>query len=132
MECTNEKCGNAKCCPIDKTLSLIGKRWSIQIIRDLFMGKKRFSEFLESNKDLSTKMLSARLKDLQEHKLIEKKIVSSDPVVIEYSLTRKGKGLNKILYELAIFSMKYSKKDVLGGSASLKKATKATREIFAA
>ena len=91
-------------CPIENTLSLIGKKWSINLIRDMFMGKKRFTEFLESNKDLSSKMLSRRLKDLQRHCLIEKTLVSKDPIVIEYHLTERGKGLNKVLHELALFS----------------------------
>jgi DNA-binding HxlR family transcriptional regulator len=97
---------NMKKCPIEVALSYLGKKWTIQIIRDLFKGKKRFSEFLDSNPQISTKMLSLRLKELQKSDLIEKKVTSTTPVMIEYSLTGKGKALNKVLFQLAEFSLK--------------------------
>ncbi|MFW9971780.1 MAG: winged helix-turn-helix transcriptional regulator [Candidatus Odinarchaeota archaeon] len=97
---------NMKNCPIEATLSIIGKKWSIQIIRDLFKGKTRFTEFLEANPQLSTKMLSVRLKELQNSNIIQKTIISTTPVLIEYSLTQKGKNLNGILFQLAKFSLK--------------------------
>jgi len=97
---------NMKKCPIEVALSHLGKKWTIQIIRDLYKGKKRFSEFLISNPQISTKMLSLRLKELQQSDLIEKRITSTLPVMIEYSLTEKGKSLNKVLFQLAEFSLK--------------------------
>lgn len=101
-----EKCPDGKTnCPIEPTLELIGRKWSMNIIRDLFMGKKRFKDFLESNPDLSTKMLSERLKDLETSGMIEKNIVSKSPITVQYALTKKGRGLNKILYEVAAFSL---------------------------
>jgi len=97
---------NMKNCPIEIALNYLGKKWTIQIIRDLFKGKKRFSEFLNSNPQISTKMLSLRLKELQKSGLIKKSIISTTPVMIEYSLTQKGKTLNSILFQLAEFSLK--------------------------
>ena len=97
---------NMKECPIEVALSYLGKKWTIQIIRDLFKGKNRFSEFLDSNPQISTKMLSLRLKELQKSGLIEKKVYPTTPVTIEYSLTRKGEALNKVLFQLAEFSLK--------------------------
>jgi len=97
---------NMKKCPIEVALSYLGKKWTMQIIRDLFKCKKRFSEFLGSNPQISTKMLSLRLKELKNSGLIEKKIQSTTPVIIEYSLTQKGEALNDILFQLANFSLK--------------------------
>ncbi len=112
-----------KKCPIDNTLKYIGKKWSIPILRDLFLGRTRFSEFLEANNNLSTKMLSTRLKDLEKNGVIEKRIVETHPVLIEYHLTKKGKGLGKILYELCMFSINEFSGDVCGGvsKADMKK-----------
>jgi len=93
-------------CPIEVTLNIVGKKWSINIIRDLFKGKTRFTEFLESNPQLSTKMLSLRLKELQKLDIIKKTIKSTTPILIEYSLTQKGKSLNRLLFQLAEFSLK--------------------------
>jgi len=118
-----------KCCPIETALKYIGKKWSVNIIRDLFLGRKRFKDFLEANPHLSTKMLSERLKELEKNGIIEKKIVSTTPVTIEYTLTTKGMSLNKILYEMARFSGKecapevFNKKMCPGNfKMSLKKA----------
>ncbi|MFX0080291.1 MAG: winged helix-turn-helix transcriptional regulator [Candidatus Hodarchaeota archaeon] len=101
-----EDLNNMKKCPIEVAMRYLGKKWTMQILRDLFKGKKRFSEFLVSNPQLSTKMLSLRLKELNRSGLIEKKIYSSTPIIVEYSLTQKGKALNKVLFQLAEFSLK--------------------------
>ncbi|MFX1389863.1 MAG: winged helix-turn-helix transcriptional regulator [Promethearchaeota archaeon] len=97
---------NMKDCPIEVALNYLAKKWTLQLIRDLFKGKKRFSEFLKSNPQISTKMLSLRLKELQDSGIILKKVVSTTPVNIEYCLTKKGKALNKVLFQLAVFSLK--------------------------
>src|SRR3989338_8014748 len=92
-------------CPMETCMSHIGKKWSVNILRDLFNGKKRFKDFMDSNKDISTKMLSARLRELEKDKFIEKRVVSTTPLIAEYHLTEKGRALNRILYELSVFSM---------------------------
>ncbi|MFX1410158.1 MAG: winged helix-turn-helix transcriptional regulator [Promethearchaeota archaeon] len=97
---------NMKNCPIEVALNYLGKKWTMQIIRDLFSEKKRFKDFLGSNPQISTKMLSLRLKELQKADLIKKSVISTTPVMIEYSLTQKGKELNRILFQLAEFSLK--------------------------
>ena len=68
----------------------------------MFFGKKQFSEFKEG-KDISNKVLSSCLKDLEEKKIIEKRVMDTTPVTTEYHLTEAGKHLNKVLYELASF-----------------------------
>ncbi len=100
-----EDLNNMKNCPIEIALKYLGKKWTMQIIRDFFKGKKRFSEFLKSNPQISTKMLSFRLKELLESGLIEKMVISTTPVKVEYFLTQKGKALNKVLFQLAEFSL---------------------------
>jgi len=111
MEVWEDK-DNMKNCPIEVALNYLGKKWTIQLIRDLFKGKKRFSEFLKANPRISTKMLSLRLKELQDSDLIKKKVISTTPVIIEYTLTRKGKALNGILFKLAEFSLRNYPREV--------------------
>lgn len=89
-------------CPIQNAVQLFNKKWSILIIRDMFFGKKQFSEFKEG-KDISNKVLSSCLKDLEEKNIIEKRVMDTTPVTTEYHLTEAGKHLNKVLYELASF-----------------------------
>lgn len=92
-------------CPVDRAMEMLNKKWNIQIIRDLFFGKKHFKEFKENKPNLSNKVLSNCLKDLEENKLMEKKIITTTPKSTEYSLTAKGMALNKVIYELAIFTL---------------------------
>lgn len=92
-------------CPVDRTLNLINKKWSIQIIRDMFFGKKHFKEFKEDKPKLSNKVLSSCLKDLEENGLIEKKVLNTTPVTTEYYLTDYGRSMNRIVYELAMFTL---------------------------
>lgn len=92
-------------CPVDRTLNLINKKWSIQIIRDMFFGKKHFKEFKEDKPKLSNKVLSSCLKELEENGLIEKKVFNTTPVTTEYYLTDYGRSMNRIVYELAMFTL---------------------------
>ena len=92
-------------CPVDQSLKLISKKWHIQIIRDLFFGKKRFKEFKEDKPDLSNKVLTDCLKDLESNGLIGKKTFEYNSKVTEYFLTNEGKRMNRIIYELAMFTL---------------------------
>lgn len=123
--------GNMKNCPIEVTLEIVGKKWSINIIRDLFKGKTRFSEFLESNPQLSTKMLSLRLKELQKFNIIKKMVTPTTPVTIEYALTGTGKNLNQLLFHLAEFSLRNYPNDVYNKeSKSIESDISNLREFF--
>ena len=89
-------------CPIELALQLINKKWVIQIIRDMFFGKTRFNEFKEDKPNLSNKVLSHALKDMGENQLIKRHEIDDS---IEYRLTERGQALNKVLYELAMFTL---------------------------
>lgn len=91
-----------KYCPIELAMDLINRKWIIQLLRDMFFGKKRFNEFKEDKPNLSNKVLSNCLKEMEENGLIIRK---ADDTNIEYVLTEKGRSLNKVLYELAMFTL---------------------------
>ena len=86
-------------------MDILGKKWSIHIIRDMFRGVTRYSEFLKLNKRITTKVLSQRLKELQDTGLVEKIILNVSPVKIEYHLTEKGIALNSVILALSEFSI---------------------------
>lgn len=96
-----------KDCGIEKTMKIIGRKWTVLILRDIFNDKKRFGELLSSLEGISPKTLSLRLKDLEKNKLISKKIYKEIPLHVEYSLTEKGKSLSKILKDLRLWGEKY-------------------------
>ena len=119
-----------KRCPVEHAASLIGRRWSFELIRDMLHGKRHFNEFLKSNPELSSKMLAERLKDLEDHGIITRKVIGSRPVSITYELTKKGMALKKVLYELAVFAIREFPNDVCRRGASEEKALEEAKELF--
>ena len=94
-----------KSCPIELVVNLIRKKWVIHIIRDLFYGKTRFHEFKEGKPNLSNKVLSNCLKDMEKNGLIHRIVDKFDKKDVKYKLTEKGKSLNKVLYEIAMVTV---------------------------
>ena len=102
-----------KCCPIDNTFKLVGKKFTILIIREMMQKKTRFNQFVDHIEGVNPKILSTRLKEMEQTGLIKRKVYSYEmPVRVEYFLTEKGRALKSILDEMAIFSMQYCAKDV--------------------
>lgn len=73
----------------------------------LVLNQNRFNELLNSIEGINPNTLSARLRDMEEERLIEKIVTKGNPVKIEYALTKKGKALQPILEEMAKFSLKF-------------------------
>ena len=96
---------HVKSCPIELVGKLINKKWVIQIMRDLFYGKSRFNEFKEDKPDLSNRVLSRCLKDMESNGLIQKIVDKCDKKNVRYILTEKGRSLNKVIYEIAMVSV---------------------------
>jgi DNA-binding HxlR family transcriptional regulator len=90
-----------KTCPF----KIIGKKWTALILRDMLRGTTQFNRFLNSNKELTPKVLTERLQELQKLGIIKRKIVSESPIRIEYTLTDMGKQLEPTLLAAASFSM---------------------------
>lgn len=87
-------------CPIQFTLDLIGNKWSILVLRELFTGDRRTHEFLESLPGISTKTLMIRLRELEEHGLVSRKVYAEIPPHVEYSITEKGRQLQPVMAAL--------------------------------
>ena len=99
---------NCTCCPVFNTLSIIGKKFTLLLLRNMiFLKQKRFNEFLNSIEEINPKTLSIRLKELEKDKLIKREVFNETPVRIEYYLTEKGKALQPISEQMGLFSMKY-------------------------
>ncbi len=98
-----------KSCPVARTLDLIGERWTILILRDLFLkGPRRFQDFQESLAGVAPNTLSARLKAMETHGLIVRHIYSEHPPRLEYHLTEKGKSLGPILKALRDWGQRHT------------------------
>jgi DNA-binding HxlR family transcriptional regulator len=101
-----------KSCPIETTFRIIGKRWTVLIIREMLRGHTQFNRFMENVEGISPKVLTERLRELERLGIVRRRIVSEYPVKLEYSLTDKGKGFEPVLLSAASFSMKYMSKTV--------------------
>lgn len=101
---------------VDDTFSYLRKKWNIPIIKGLFCGCKNFKGFLELNPGLSSKVLSERLKELEENGIVEKIVLNSSSGQTEYYLTDKGRRLNRIIFEMFNFALD----EVLNSEDSIK------------
>ena len=96
-------------CPVEQTVALIGNKWSILTIKELFDGEssKRFSELMRKLKPISSRTLSKKLTELQKYEVIDKRIVSSSPPFTLYTLTEKGKDLALVIRSMADWSLRW-------------------------
>lgn len=90
-------------CPLARPLDAIGDGWSLLIVRDAFDGLRRFGEF-QKHLGLAKNILSARLRNLVEHGILETVPASDDSAYQEYVLTAKGRGLFPLLVALRQWS----------------------------
>ena len=94
-------------CPVETTLTLIGDKWKVLILRDLLPGTKRFGELKKSVGSVSQKVLTAQLRDMEDSGLINRKVYAEVPPRVEYSLTELGKSLRPILDALQNWGEEY-------------------------
>jgi DNA-binding HxlR family transcriptional regulator len=94
-------------CPIARTLDVIGDRWTLLIIRDLFLGRSRFNEFRQSTPRISPKLLSQRLKRLEERGLVERALLDGYPPRAEYRLTPKGRSIFPVLFAMGSWGFEH-------------------------
>lgn len=84
-------------CPISCLLDILGDKWTLLVIRDLFMGKHRYNDFTESPEGIPTNILADRLKRLEATGIVSKQLYQSKPQRSEYFLTPMGADLAPVL-----------------------------------
>lgn len=94
-----EKLTNAElpACPVETTLTLIGDKWKVLILRDLMPGTKRFGELKKSVGNVSQKVLTAQLRAMEENGLVHREVYAEVPPRVEYSLSDLGETMRPIL-----------------------------------
>ena len=90
------------CCPrLHEAVELVGKRWTGAILYVLLHnGAMRFSEVAHAMPDLSDRLLSERMKELEERGIVERRVIGTSPARVEYELTEQGRELAPALTEL--------------------------------
>ena len=97
-------------CPVETTLTLIGDKWKVLILRDLLPGTKRFGELKKSVGNVSQKVLTAQLRAMEESGLVHREVYAEVPPRVEYSLTELGKSLKPILDAMWTWGEAYKSK----------------------
>jgi DNA-binding HxlR family transcriptional regulator len=101
-----------KSCPIETTFKIIGKKWTVLVIREMLRGTTQFNRFLENIEGITPKVLTERLRELQKFGIVRRRIVSEYPVRVEYEMTGLGREFEPVLLAAASFSMKNMSKIV--------------------
>ena len=97
-------------CPVELTVGLIGDKWKILIIRDLLTGTKRFGELKKSLTNITQKVLTTKLREMEASGLVKRKVYPEIPPRVEYSLTETGLSLKPILDSMVIWGNNYREK----------------------
>lgn len=93
----------AICPKFEKAVSLLSQKWTTLVIYQLLLGTQRFGE-IQSAIGISGKVLSDRLKDLEQQNIVKREVIPETPVVIEYSLSEKGRSMEPIIRDIENWS----------------------------
>jgi DNA-binding HxlR family transcriptional regulator len=84
-------------CPAERTLDVIGGRWKVLILWQLFQGQRRFSELFRALDGVTQKMLTQQLRELEKDGIVHRQVYPQIPPKVEYSLTPLGKSLRPVV-----------------------------------
>ena len=101
-------------CAIDLVIDVIGGKWKVLILWNLNEGVKRFNELKRSLPNITQKMLTQQLRELEEHGLVERKVYQEVPPKVEYSTTDMGKKLQATLCEMCKWGDEYAEQKGIG------------------
>jgi DNA-binding HxlR family transcriptional regulator len=94
-------------CPAETAITLLGSKWKLLILRELFKGMRRFGELSRSVPGISQKMLTQQLRQMEEDGLVSRKIYPEVPPRVEYSLTDIAMSLKPVLDAMHKWGTKY-------------------------
>jgi len=103
---------NLPACPVETTLSIIGDKWKVLILRDLMEGTKRFGELKNSIGSVSQKVLTTQLRDMEAKGLLTRTVYAEVPPRVEYTLTDTGYSLKPVLEAMRCWGEAYQAEHV--------------------
>ena len=124
------------CARFHKAVELIGRRWSGAIIQMLLQGPSRYAELRAAVPDITDRMLSERLRELEDEQIVARTVVPETPVRVEYSLTPKGRALAPALSAIGPWAEKWvdaepSAKAAATGTPSRRRSAAVSRRVAA-
>ena len=94
-------------CPVASTLELLGDRWTLVVVRDLFLGMTKYGDFQSSPEGIPTNILAERLKRLEALAIVLKEAYQTNPPRYAYTLTPKGRELLPVVRALKEWGLKH-------------------------
>jgi len=94
-------------CPVERTLEVIGGRWKVLILRELFPGVRRFGQLHRALSGITQKMLTQQLREMEEDGIIHREVYLQVPPKVEYSLTPLGESLKPIIDSMHEWGIKH-------------------------
>jgi len=104
--------GDRLTCAVETTLDIIGGRWKVLILHELFQGVKRFNELHRSLNGVTQKMLTQQLRELEDAGIIHREVYPQVPPKVEYSLTPLGRTLEPILDAMHAWGQRYQQEHI--------------------
>lgn len=104
-----KNCSTEYILAVNDTLNVLNGKWKLPIIGTLLFGKKRFKEIERCIPNITARMLSKELKDLELNGMVKRTVYDTIPVCIEYELTRSGKTLTLVLDSMAVWGLRHRK-----------------------
>jgi DNA-binding HxlR family transcriptional regulator len=99
--------GAALCGKFHQAVELIGRRWSGAVIQILLQGRSRYAELRATIPEISDRMLSERLRELEEEGIVRRTVIPMTPVRVEYELTDKGRALEPSLMAISVWAERW-------------------------
>ncbi len=92
-------------CGVARALDLVGERWTLLVVRELYGGPRRYTDLLAGIPGIATDMLAARLKTLEENEVVARRVLPPPAASTVYELTELGRGLEPVLRELGSWGL---------------------------
>ena len=99
-------CKRSKC-PVSCILEILGDKWTLLVVRDIFLGKHTFKDLQSSAEKIPSNILTDRLKRLEQNKVVCRELYQEHPKRYRYYLTQKGRDLKPVMESLIVWSNKY-------------------------
>ena len=113
-------------CPVNAALGVIGGRWKILIIYNLFEGIARFNELQRATAGISKRVLTAQLRQLERDGIVTRKVCDSSPLRVEYALTDVGRSLKPVMNLLCVWGEGYRRRSIQPGMMEATTVARAT------
>lgn len=101
------KCDRGLIMALTDTLNVVSGKWKLAVVCTLLSGKKRFTDIQRAITDITPRMVSKELKELEVNGVVRRNVINSTPVLIEYELTPSGKQLYKVIQKMVEWGLQH-------------------------